>query len=101
MACRAVWNGFDQQCVIIAIGKHLFDIQEVAACFTFGPQGGACPAEEGHAVCGDGRIECFTVHIPEHEHFKRDGVLDDDRQEAVGTFIKFEIVEGHNFEDKL
>lgn len=91
VACRADGDCLNQQRVAVAVGIHILHFKEMSRGLPFCPKFATCAAEECDAAFGHGLFKSLLVHVAEHKHFERHGILYDDGQQAVGTFIEIEI----------
>jgi len=75
MAHRAMRRGLDEQRIIVAVYLDAHHIQEVAACLALGPQALAAAAVEAHTPALLRPGKGFFIHITQHEHLARSGIL--------------------------
>ncbi len=91
MACRADRDCLNQQRVAVAVGIHILHFKEMPRGLPFCPKFATCAAEECDAALGHRLFKSLLVHVAEHKHFEGHGILYDDGQQTVGTFIEIEI----------
>ena len=73
-----------QQGIVIAIRGDAHHIEEIARRFPLGPQTLFGPRIKGHFAGFFGFRQRLLIHIAQHQHFTRNGVLHDDRHQTVG-----------------
>ena len=75
---------FDEQGIVVAVHPDADDVEEVAGALTLGPETLFGAAEVGHAFGAQRFLQRLGVHVAEHEHLQRGGVLHDGRHKTVG-----------------
>src|SRR5690606_23936998 len=90
----------DQECIVVAIGLHGHDIQEVSRRFTLRPQTILAAAEERDASLRERRAQRFAIHVAEHQHRAAAGVLDDRGQQPV-AFVPREGIDLFEFHGRI
>src|SRR5205085_6818585 len=76
----------EQDGVGVTIDKNAFHLLDVAAFFSFAPQLAAAAGEVNCPAGGKRFFVAFAIHIGEHQHLARLGILCDRRQEAAIAF---------------
>src|SRR5262245_60131998 len=74
---------FDEYRVIVAVDQDFGDRELVAGCLPLGPQPAARAAEEGGIAAAPRFCQRDVVHEAHHQDFRRIGILDDSRYQAI------------------
>jgi len=75
----------DQHDVHVAIGQDFLDVLKVAAAFAFEGESATAAAIGVNLAGLEGFVEGGAVHPGHHENLPAGGVLDDQRDQAVGV----------------
>jgi hypothetical protein len=87
---------FHKNCIGITVRAHFVDRLHIAGGFTLTPEFFARPAVKVCFPGPDSQLEGFTVHVGQHQHFARSGVLHNCRRQAV--LVKLHFIENlHGF----
>ena len=67
MALAGFDGNFEEKAILVAIDEDLADLLEMTAFFAFFPELFAGAAEIDGEAGFNGQVECFFVHISEHQ----------------------------------
>ena len=76
----------NEQCIVVAIGLDVDDIQEIAAFFSFGPKAVLGAAKEGNLTGFHGLLLGLFIHEAEHQHLLCIIILDDGWNQSAHLF---------------
>ena len=82
--------GVSVSLILIAVGAHLDDAQQVAALLALLPELVARATPEMCELRLQGKGERLRVHPGEHQHLARGGIGDDGRDQPVGIELGLE-----------
>ena len=78
----------NKESVVVAIFGNGNNVKEVARGLALGPKGLTAAAIKGDETLGFGFVECFLIHVAEHEHHVGVGILNDGRYESCRVFAE-------------
>src|SRR5437879_12211467 len=85
MACRSRGVDLHEERVGITVEAKLHEVQHIPAGLPFLPETVAGAAVEVHLTCAERRLHGLAIHVGEHEHGARRGILYDRGQQAGAT----------------
>lgn len=100
MAGWALGPGEHKQGVVVAVHLHIHQVEKVATLFALDPKTALAAAIECDLACGAGLLHGLGIHIAEHQHRARGGILNDGGNKAAAFFkVYVKIVQGSRFNE--
>jgi len=97
VARGALWMSQHQKCVIVAVHLHIHQMEKISALLAFHPKTIFAATEERDLAGGVGLLHRIGIHIAQHQHRARVGILNNGGNEAVAFLEINSSVQGLRF----